>query len=744
MSRKTRKLIWSAPLVAVLALAMFVALAPDQVAAHDAAPPVTTSHLPPGPSTGVTVITPSAMEGGRTSLRVSWNAPTTGDPAMTYRIDMSTDSSVWHNVTRSLSSDDAEAACTASDSGNRCFVAGNPDRKDDGALMPDTEYHFRVFSYNADGTSGISILRSFGTGTTLPIVAPATVEGLMASNTFHSKIELTWNELEDDGGADIKWYCINVTSPNGPVTDLAATESLGDCREIAADTETTETVDMTTLLDTVLTNDDAQTIVIAATEEDDDGNVQAVTSYTHDELTSPDVIRLKYQVWVVTDDGSEADNRRISLAASNFDEGSTIRDPSKPDPTFEQPRAPQNLRIVAFTADLADATNEPEDDGQVHLYWNLPANFPDAPDTWDFRVERIVEELDADGDRTGKTIWTTVVGEATPALPSVFPGLANYAVPQFSVDMDAAGADPRPNDDPPVARVYPAPDVIGDGADSGRFRVLYINKGKDDVPDVEDQTLTQGHQNTNTDDDMDGQPAEKTISLPLTAADFINTTTLSSSTLPIITKEGANGADHTDLSADDEGLRFTRNPSDPRNRIDLRWMQDPNANMVGTDPNIETVRTQTAPNGYVIDRAIYAEDGTTLVGWKSLFRADENYARNLASDIRYTDARDVKPGARYTYRVFPTFIASGYEYGVPAMIDASSEQADLPDRVQGLMVAPTEDDDGNQSTSSLTLTWNALPESQNGGHPIEGYLVQVSVDHGQQPAIGHHSGVDQP
>ena len=107
----------------------------------------------------------------------------------------------------------------------------------------------------------------------------------------------------------------------------------------------------------------------------------------------------------------------------------------------------------------------------------------------------------------------------------------------------------------------------------------------------------------------------------------------------------------------------------------------------------------------MIDRAVYAEDAegiTFLVGWKSLFRADENYARNLASDIRYTDARDVTPGMRYTYRVFPTFIAGGYEYGVPAMIDASSEQADLPARVQGLMVEATED----APSSSLTLTWD--------------------------------------
>ena len=41
MSRKTRKLIWSAPLVAVLAvagaLAIFVALSPQEAAAHEAA-----------------------------------------------------------------------------------------------------------------------------------------------------------------------------------------------------------------------------------------------------------------------------------------------------------------------------------------------------------------------------------------------------------------------------------------------------------------------------------------------------------------------------------------------------------------------------------------------------------------------------------------------------------------------------------------------------------------------------------
>ena len=69
MSRKTRKLIWSAPLVAVLAvagvLAMFVMLAPDGALAHG--PVDTAAHLPPDPVTKIDVSTPTVANGGRTS-----------------------------------------------------------------------------------------------------------------------------------------------------------------------------------------------------------------------------------------------------------------------------------------------------------------------------------------------------------------------------------------------------------------------------------------------------------------------------------------------------------------------------------------------------------------------------------------------------------------------------------------------------------------------------------------------------
>ena len=84
MSRKTRKLIWSAPLVAVLAvagaLAIFAAQLPGSVFANDL----------PGTPTGLT-----AKADGRTAVDLSWTAPTDGGSIGGYRIDRSTDGQTW-------------------------------------------------------------------------------------------------------------------------------------------------------------------------------------------------------------------------------------------------------------------------------------------------------------------------------------------------------------------------------------------------------------------------------------------------------------------------------------------------------------------------------------------------------------------------------------------------------------------------------------------------------------------------
>ena len=86
MSRKTRKLIWSVPLVATFAvmgaLALFVVLAPNGVSAHD-------SELP-GPVMGL-----DAMAEDYDSIKLTWDPRPTEDGVTGYRIDYSDDNRVW-------------------------------------------------------------------------------------------------------------------------------------------------------------------------------------------------------------------------------------------------------------------------------------------------------------------------------------------------------------------------------------------------------------------------------------------------------------------------------------------------------------------------------------------------------------------------------------------------------------------------------------------------------------------------
>ena len=87
MSRKTRKLIWSAPLVVLAvagALALFVALAPTGAQAQQV--------MVPGPVTNL-----DAEVKSRTSIELDWDAPsaTSGGTPTGYRIDHSSDNREW-------------------------------------------------------------------------------------------------------------------------------------------------------------------------------------------------------------------------------------------------------------------------------------------------------------------------------------------------------------------------------------------------------------------------------------------------------------------------------------------------------------------------------------------------------------------------------------------------------------------------------------------------------------------------
>ena len=142
MSRKTRNLTWSVPLVAVLAvagaLALFVALSPDAAFAnHDELP---------GPVTGL-----KAEADGRTMMDLSWNAPTTGGTATNYRIDRSDDTYTWKALTVTT-----DAATTHTDTG----------------LKPARTYYYRVFAVNSSGTSPVSVDENYAFDTTASTEAP--------------------------------------------------------------------------------------------------------------------------------------------------------------------------------------------------------------------------------------------------------------------------------------------------------------------------------------------------------------------------------------------------------------------------------------------------------------------------------------------------------------------------------------------------------------------------------------------
>jgi hypothetical protein len=685
MSRKTRKLIWSAPLVAVLtvagALAMFVLLAPGGVLAHEPGAGIA-PHLPPDEVTGIDVTTPTVANGGRTSLRVTWNAPTDGDPVDEYRVDMSYDAHIWHNViggehsTDMLTESMATSNCNSGEDGSRCYTVSR--------LKPAETYHFRVFAMNEFGTSPISILETIGTGETLPVDPPDTVTGLTATDYFRDKIVLDWQEPADTGGAEVKWYCIVIaSSPSGDFRDLTTTTNAPLCKDIDNATSTAVMVDSLVTADAT---EVPETIVRAAVDDDDN----PVTTYEHKGLGGrtadddvepgvtafPHIIALRYRVYVVTEDG--ADNRRIALAASNTATGRTLAPPDTSPPQAEKPQTPRNLHIVAYGSSLTEAGEEGDvrDDTlatqTVNFYWNAPTNIDvSGSDDWVIQVERVVP----DADSSSGSRWQMVVGE---------PGIADHgdtvaiSPPQWIVTD--GGLD--------------EPDFIGDSPDKGRFRVRYVNPGTDDT--------------VGTADDVPGGWAFVTLSVPLGGGDYINTGRLTESTLPIITKAAANGLDHVDLSTD-EGLRFTRNQRDPTTKIDLRWKRDENAH---------TVTKNKKPNGYVIDRS---EDGGMT--WEPLYRATD--PGDLGTATTYIDIADVTPGKRYTYRVFPVGITTGRthqdDFGLPAQINASSEEADVPDRVEGLEVVA----DGQ---TALKLTWDELDDSDAGGHPVLGYLVQVADD----------------
>ena len=183
MSRKTRKLIWSVPLVAVLAiagaLAIFAASTPGGVFAHGA----------PGAVTDLALKVES-----QTEIKLSWKAPTTGGAVDSYRIDKSKDALTWTFLTDGAPGDKQYYSDTTVEEGELRY--------------------YRVFAVNSSGIGPVSEAEG---AQTAGAVGPGPVTGLRAvpasGNDGRTQIVLTWNAPAKTGGSPIKEYRVFYAIP---------------------------------------------------------------------------------------------------------------------------------------------------------------------------------------------------------------------------------------------------------------------------------------------------------------------------------------------------------------------------------------------------------------------------------------------------------------------------------------------------------------------------------------------------
>ena len=190
MSRKTRKLIWSVPLIAAVAvagaLAIFMTIAPGGLLAHDEpyVPELT------------------ATKDGRTAIDLSWTDPSSSDVEITgYRIDRSKNGHLWMSL-ESVAGDVTEYRNTGVKAGETWF--------------------YRVFTMDPAGTGPVS---KTANATTDPLTAPGKVVGLDAKETSNdpTKISLSWAAPGENGGTEITRYCIVVARTGATLPTPSAT-----------------------------------------------------------------------------------------------------------------------------------------------------------------------------------------------------------------------------------------------------------------------------------------------------------------------------------------------------------------------------------------------------------------------------------------------------------------------------------------------------------------------------------------
>ena len=409
MSRKTRKLMWSVPLIAAVAvigaLVIFVAQTPNGTQAHDL-------DLP-GIVTGV-----MAEADGRDTIDLTWKAPASGGAPDYYRIDRSDDGDNWMRLVQ-----------MHTDGLSYTDMMG---------LKPNKTYHYRVFAMNSAGTGPSSDLSAHSMTTTDDAVRPGVVRMLTATVDGPNQINLSWYPPEDNGGSSITRYCISTakdtaddTADAGTLLPTAASTAVtlgGATLPCAHNTDpgaysvpagTPDT--RAGHLAAIAGGDSSGVIVVRAPQ---DGSMKV--SYMHKKL--PSETSRRYEVYAVNSKGT-------STAASAVS-------PIPQTDAADKPAAP-TLRLVPTGSGTGTTADPFIPDGGANLYWTWPDNGGKDIISWQLQQK-------VDGGE-----WTDLGSATTPATQATendiaSPGSraiagAEYVVAAGELSPDAVTGAGSPN-----------------------------------------------------------------------------------------------------------------------------------------------------------------------------------------------------------------------------------------------------------------------------------------------------------
>ena len=223
MSRKTRKLIWSAPLLAVLAVAVALAIFAVQA--------------PPG-AQAQTVEVPGPVEGlkatakSRNSIELTWGLPKSDGTPTSYRIDHSEDNLVWERFV-----ENTDSGGTA----NRSYLV-----TDD--VDTDTRRHYRVFAINEAGTGPVSnnpVTAFVAVADDFPPTAPVAsslVLTLSIDPTDSNTVVLNWTKPTTQGSPVTGYTAVEMVDEDAPDLSTPRTACINASACLLADITDVDTI----------------------------------------------------------------------------------------------------------------------------------------------------------------------------------------------------------------------------------------------------------------------------------------------------------------------------------------------------------------------------------------------------------------------------------------------------------------------------------------------------------------------